>query len=391
MAEPDQLALHAPVPPQRVLCREADHELADRRRRGRPPRTPAARVVPLARDQPTVPGEQRHRRHLTPLAARDQSRQRRQPQPVGWLVANPADLAAQDRVLVPEHQDFGVLAHPVPRQHRQAAEQAAYEQVEDGNDHSAMIPAGKPDQARSNNRAPHGECAHRGNGRGIRRRGRANGDRDRAGADLRTRSRPHRGAGRRRAHRADHLPDPECGPSDPTARRRAGQAGGPADSAGRSRLDPVGHRAARYQRPGRRCGRRRRHPRLDGPDVARVPLGVAVHARRNGGGRSRQRSHERGIRGRRPVRRPLRRQCRMASQCTDGNPASLLRGPEHHHAAQPGPSPAHERARRCRRRPGDGPGDRRTLTRRLSQPFVRRLVLFLSAAGGTAVLVQALA
>jgi hypothetical protein len=145
------------VPPPGVLCRDADHELADRRRCGRPPRTPAARLVPLARDQPPVPGEQRrrgHREHLTPPAARDQSRQRRQPQPVGWLVADPTDLAAQDRVLVPEHQNFGVLGHPVPRQHRQAAEKAAYEQVEDGNDHSAMIPAGKPDQARSNNRAP---------------------------------------------------------------------------------------------------------------------------------------------------------------------------------------------------------------------------------------------
>jgi hypothetical protein len=42
----------------------------------------------------------------------------------------------------------------VPRQHRQAAEQAAYEQVENGNDHSEMIPAGNSDQARSNNRAP---------------------------------------------------------------------------------------------------------------------------------------------------------------------------------------------------------------------------------------------
>jgi hypothetical protein len=150
VAEPDQLALHPPVPPPGVLYRDANHELADRRRRGRPPRTPAARAVPLARDQPTVPGEQRrrgHRKHLTPPAARDQSRQRRQPQPAGWLVADPADLAAQDRVLVPEHQDFGVLGHPVPRQHRQAADQAAYEQVEDGNDHSAMIPAGKPVQA----------------------------------------------------------------------------------------------------------------------------------------------------------------------------------------------------------------------------------------------------
>ena len=119
--------------------------------------TPAARVVPLARDQPTVPGEQRrrgHRKHLTPPAARDQSRQRRQPQPVGWLVADPADLAAQDRILVPQHQELGVLGRPVPRQRRQTAEQAAYEQVHSRNDHSAMIPAGTSAEARSSNRAP---------------------------------------------------------------------------------------------------------------------------------------------------------------------------------------------------------------------------------------------
>ena len=157
VAEPDQFALHPPVPPRGVLRRDADHELADRSRRGRPPRTPAARVIPLARDQPTVPGEHRrrgHRKHLTPPAAGNQLLQRRQPQPVGWLVTDPADLAAQDRVLVPKHQQFGVLGHPVPRQHRQAAEQAAYVQVENGNDHSEMIPAGNSDQARSNNRAP---------------------------------------------------------------------------------------------------------------------------------------------------------------------------------------------------------------------------------------------
>ena len=143
--------------PARIVGCHADYERADRDCRGRPPGTPPLAVVPLTCDQPPVPGEQRrrgHRIHLTPAAAGNQPRQRRQPQPVGWLVADPADLAAQDRVLVPEHQDFGVLGHPVPRQHRQAAEQAAYEQVEDGNDHSAMIPAGKPDQARSNNRAP---------------------------------------------------------------------------------------------------------------------------------------------------------------------------------------------------------------------------------------------
>src|SRR5215472_1326084 len=70
----------------------------------------------------------------------------------------PADLAAQDRVLVPEHQELSVLGCLVPRQHRQAAEQAAYEQVDNRNDHSAIIPAGKSIQARSSNRAPHGRA-----------------------------------------------------------------------------------------------------------------------------------------------------------------------------------------------------------------------------------------
>lgn len=72
---------------------------------------------------------------------------------VGRLVANPADLSAKDRVLVPQRQDLGVLGHLAPGQHHQAAQQTANKQAEDRNDHSGMIPAGKPDQARSNNRA----------------------------------------------------------------------------------------------------------------------------------------------------------------------------------------------------------------------------------------------
>jgi hypothetical protein len=88
-----------------------------------PPWTLAARVVPLARDQPTVPGEQRrrsHREHLAPPAAGNQARQRSKPQPVGRLVTNPADLAAKDRVLVAHHQKLGVLGHLAPGQHCQA-------------------------------------------------------------------------------------------------------------------------------------------------------------------------------------------------------------------------------------------------------------------------------
>ena len=49
VAEPDEFTLHAPVAPRRVLGRHADHELADRGWRGRPPGTPVG-VVPFVRD-----------------------------------------------------------------------------------------------------------------------------------------------------------------------------------------------------------------------------------------------------------------------------------------------------------------------------------------------------
>ena len=68
--------------------------------------------------------------------------------------SGPGRPDGEDRVLVPEHQELGILGHLAPGQHRQAAQQTANEQVDDRNDHSAMIPAGKPVQARSSNRAP---------------------------------------------------------------------------------------------------------------------------------------------------------------------------------------------------------------------------------------------
>jgi len=111
MAGPDELALHTPVTPPRIVRRHADHELPDRGCRGRPVGTPPVRIVPFACAQSPVPGEQRrrgHREHRTLSPAADQPRQCRQPQPVARLVADPADLAAQYGVLVPEHQDLGI-------------------------------------------------------------------------------------------------------------------------------------------------------------------------------------------------------------------------------------------------------------------------------------------
>src|ERR1019366_9810465 len=103
VAEFDEFALHAPVPPRRVVRGDADDELADRGCRGRPPGTPPAGVVPSACDQPPAPGEQRprgDREDLAPAVPGDQPGQCCEPQPAGLLVADPADLAAQDRVLV---------------------------------------------------------------------------------------------------------------------------------------------------------------------------------------------------------------------------------------------------------------------------------------------------
>jgi hypothetical protein len=70
------------------------------------------------------------------------------------LVANPAGLAAQHRVLVLQNQEFGILGHLTPGQHHQAAQQTAHKQVDGREDHSGMIPARQTVQARSSNRAP---------------------------------------------------------------------------------------------------------------------------------------------------------------------------------------------------------------------------------------------
>jgi hypothetical protein len=117
VAEPDEFALYAPVPPRRIVRGHADHELADRSRRGRASGTPPARVIPLACDQAPVPGQERrrgHREQLGPPLPGDQPGQRREPQPVTRLVADPAGLAAQHRVLVPEYQEFGILGQLTP-------------------------------------------------------------------------------------------------------------------------------------------------------------------------------------------------------------------------------------------------------------------------------------
>ena len=69
-------------------------------------------------------------------------------------------LGRWGRVLV-QHQELGIFGHLTPGQHHQSAEQTANEQVDDREDHPAIIPARKTGHARSNNRAQHDQRHHR--------------------------------------------------------------------------------------------------------------------------------------------------------------------------------------------------------------------------------------
>ena len=67
---------------------------------------------------------------------------------LGCLMVLARREASKDAdLLVPEHQEFGVPGRLTARQHHQAAEQTACEQVGDGEDHSAMISVRKTGQA----------------------------------------------------------------------------------------------------------------------------------------------------------------------------------------------------------------------------------------------------
>jgi hypothetical protein len=125
-AELHELAVDAPVSPQRILPRQADGKAGDARACRRASRlAPLARVV-LPRRQPAVPGQQRRWRDgedFAPAPARDEPRQRGEPGPVSRLVPDPAGVPPQYRVLMPEigwdrGRGFGVAIVRFPRSPR---------------------------------------------------------------------------------------------------------------------------------------------------------------------------------------------------------------------------------------------------------------------------------
>ena len=143
-AELGQLAVNTTVTPQRVLAREADGEPGDAPDRRRAPGPASSAGVVFPGGEPAAPGQQRRgrdREHLRPAAARDEPGERGEPGPVSGVVPYPAGVAAQHRVLVPEHQQLGAL-HPVPADHHDSqAEQPAHEQAGDLEQHLASQPS----------------------------------------------------------------------------------------------------------------------------------------------------------------------------------------------------------------------------------------------------------
>ncbi|SCF93600.1 hypothetical protein GA0115260_1045718 [Streptomyces sp. MnatMP-M27] len=109
-------------------------------------RISARGVVPLCGDEPAVPGKQGaegDREDLFPVVPGYQPGQGGEPEPVGRLIADRSgQLATQDRVLVPQHQQFRLLRRPATQEPRWNSEQLLGHLVQQGHDHGGHDPSG---------------------------------------------------------------------------------------------------------------------------------------------------------------------------------------------------------------------------------------------------------
>ena len=127
--------MYSPISPLGIFARESVDHFADLA--VRPWAAWPVRVPPPVGYQATVPGQQRGRRDqpVHPQLSRqqpDQRGQNRSIRPRGvWL----ADLATQDRDLVPQHQQLGSDRGLAARKDRQPPEQAHHDQVEESKTH----------------------------------------------------------------------------------------------------------------------------------------------------------------------------------------------------------------------------------------------------------------
>ncbi len=147
-AEFRQFAVDPAVSPQRILPRQPDNQASNAPDHGRTARLALAAGVVLPRGQLAVPGQERCWRNgedIGPVPAGEKPGQRGEPHPVSRLVPHAPGVAAQHRVLVPEHQQLSCL-RPIPAEHQDSqAEYLANQQVDDLEQHLASQPS--PPQA----------------------------------------------------------------------------------------------------------------------------------------------------------------------------------------------------------------------------------------------------
>jgi hypothetical protein len=131
----EHLTLDTPVPPARVLRRQLPCQRPHLVRDGR--LSWRIRVGPFLVDQAPVPGQQGPWRHdlVQAQVPGQQPCQGGDHGTVSPAWFRPGDLPAQERDLVPEHQDLHILGGVIPRQQHQPAQHPDREQAEETDEH----------------------------------------------------------------------------------------------------------------------------------------------------------------------------------------------------------------------------------------------------------------
>ena len=146
VAEAGEFAVDAAVSPSGVLGGQAQDELSDHgmcwwsARSGTSPG-----VVPFSCDESAVPRQQGRgcdREDRRPSAAGDERGQGCQPEPIrGAIPRTRAEFAAQDRVLVSQDEQLGVLGAVAAQQYCRDRKQLAGQVVEQRHEHPRIVSA----------------------------------------------------------------------------------------------------------------------------------------------------------------------------------------------------------------------------------------------------------